>query len=693
MFKCPHYKDKDKFHKERMEVVSSLVGMRYGKRLANVLDNLIGPTPGMPHQIYEHSLERNCGNGSCFVVKYLPSLISSTAEIIQDELIKSAHVLTPDHASSKRYEMTVEALERLEIIGRYFDAANAYSMAQTEAKEKVRNKLDIYRVASENPKAVNALINFQTETTARLLLEYAPFLSKIYISLLAHKPNHANLLSNLNPETKDYKSQVRDLEELTHSAETSIKQSTKYLMWEMDRKRLTKKDLSAEAVTVLESQVECLKNYSMLQLIRLGALYIEPIRGTFSDIKVSDKKEEDHFASADMNLIYDEMSNTSNAMLNTIYRITDKYFSTLYGAPSSTFCILLGGANARKEFPSFDYDAVATYQKEGKTEGGILGKISNSDYFNMLFTKIMDIANSVGHHFDSNFQDLICYKDGPEDKNTDGSRKIVYSLSAMKEIMYKGNIQTARTAMSTLIIAAGDDDLGEKVMKIGRGLTSTREYVERDLVWNYARRLARREEYEQNTTNVKRSAGGLRDINDAIWMNNALHSRFERNILKGIVQLPLTEGDTGKLMKSYLFMINLRIRMDFYYGRNDKDLPEGEELERFVHAIGYTGDKAVSQFRKRYEMHRKTIDEVAGKAIKNIIADYHTVPEKAVILKQHERDKVDSATAEKRDKAKKNLDAMMEEAQSRISGTVRSPFLSEAWSRRFVEEQGINADE
>ncbi len=668
-----------------MEVVAKLTGLRYEKRLEGVLNELIGSTPDMPNSIYRHSLERNCNSGNCFVTKYLPALISEADKAIQSELRGSAHVLKPEEVATKRYDMIVDALERMVLVGRYFDEANARSAKRTEAKEKIKNKLDLYRVASQNPGAVEALINFQTEATSQLLLEYAPFLAKLYLSLLAHQPQSSNILSHLKPGRKDYRSQRTELGDLVLGAEIYLRYSGEHLMWERDRKALSKEELVKESEIILDLQVEAIKNYSMLQLIRLGSLYIAPIRGTFTDTERRQPTKGADFSFEDMELIYGEMSNISNAVIDTIHSIASKHHQRLYGKPSSPFCLLLGGANARREFPSFDYDGMAVYEKEGKTEGGIEGSISNREYFNNLFSLIMEIADEIGHNFDTDFQSLLVESDSQKVGD------LVTDLETFQKRIGKSNVQMVRTASSSLILAAGNEDLGKRVIDICSEQYRNPAFLEEDLAWSYARRLNRRKEYSKKNYNVKYSAGGLRDINDAIWMNNSANGVAERNILRGIDSLALTSREKKQLKGSYFYLINLRIRLDFYYGRNNKDLPQNGELKKFVHALGYEGSAPVRGFREDYNRHRHVIKTLTDKAIGKILSEFPNMDDtvkklQTEYLKRFEeirRKKVEIAEG-KREKVAKKIE---EDAEKMCKMGADSIFAS-LWAEMAAKDRG-----
>jgi hypothetical protein len=683
VFTCPHYQKNDEFHQDRLRVAADLVGLRYGARLSKVLDDLVSSTPGMPSDIYKHSLRRDCRSGDCFVVKYLPALLASAGKQVRDDLSGSVQFLKPNETLTRRYKRIVELLSRLAEIGRYYDEANARCAKKTAASEKIKNKLDLYRVASETSGAVSALLQLSTKATATMLMDYAPFLAKFYLSILAHSPEFEGAVSELNPERKSYQAQRKELEGIVTAAGIKTRYSTGPSTGSRQRtEMLSREALKERAKEILDAQIEEVKSYSMVQLIRLGAIYIAPIRGTFSDAAKRQPIKGADFSHHDMVLIYDEMSNVGNAILSVIYTITNQHMETLYGRADSQFALLLGGANARKEFPSFDYDAIAVYEKEGSTSGGVLGKISHKEYFNELFRLIMETANDVGHHFDDDFQKFLL-------NVTSRDNGLVFNLQESKQRMGSGETQMLRSGMVYLTLGAGDADLGSKIMQVGEKMLRDETLTKDDVAWSYARRVRRREKNRNKWYNVKLSAGGLRDINDAVWIDNAIHQRAEGNLLRGIDNLPLEHPEKRRLKESYLYLMNLRVRLDFYYGRNNKDLPLGKELERFVKALGYEGDSAVADFRKDYHGHRRVIRSLTDGAIDSLLGKVPGVEQRVKFLTERENTLAQDEMRAEREAREAIVLRQVEERKIEIEKRGGNPLTSDFWARFGEGEQGF----
>jgi len=87
---------------------------------------------------------------------------------------------------------------------------------------------------------------------------------------------------------------------------------------------------------------------------------------------------------------------------------------------------------------------------------------------------------------------------------------------------------------------------------------------------------------EPERLNIKTSPGGLR-LGTHLWI--LATTAFERSF-ESFEELAhhlrdeglVTTEKAAALVDSYLYLLRLRVRMDMQYGRNDKDLPSGEEL-------------------------------------------------------------------------------------------------------------------
>jgi hypothetical protein len=90
--------------------------------------------------------------------------------------------------------------------------------------------------------------------------------------------------------------------------------------------------------------------------------------------------------------------------------------------------------------------------------------------------------------------------------------------------------------------------------------------------------------------NIKTSPGGLR-LGTHLWILCA--TAYERSFdsFENLADFLLSERlisreNATSLTSSYHYLLRLRVRMDMQYGRNDKDLPEGEELSALAKSLG-----------------------------------------------------------------------------------------------------------
>jgi hypothetical protein len=423
----------------------------------------------------------------------------------------------------------------------------------------------------------------------------------------------------------------------------------------------------------------------MLGYLRLGAIYIRPIRGSLSDVPVQKKKKGVSFSQEDMHLIYEEMSNLSRALLRTAYSISKSYLDRLYGTPATDFCIMLGGANARKEFPSFDYDGFSVYGVEGNTQGGILKGISHKEYFDMLFKKVMEISNSMGHHFDLNFHEIIMWSNYEIKKGIPPF--VVQTFEYLESRLTQSDTASLGSALNCLAVGVGSEDLGTKVQALARNFCKSD--IEGQLAWIYGKLLIRRDEQRKKGLNIKYSYGGLRDINQVTWMSHIAQGINEHNVLKGINNLPITKRKKDALKESYLFLINTRIRMDFYFGRNDKDVPIN--TGDFAKALGYSGNDLGRFFQKDLKRHMVRVGKIVDGAIEKVKAMYPGIDEKLKVIRLENARANERLTQESEDKAALRAESIERKIGEDTDAILRrgvNPWTASLWAERASSEHG-----
>jgi hypothetical protein len=293
---------------------------------------------------------------------------------------------------------------------------------------------------------------------------------------------------------------------------------------------------------------------------------------------------------------------------------------------TSRLALLLGGANARREFPSFDYDCFFIYEAGGETTKGS----TNQQYFEFLFDLLEKTITAMDHNFDCNFTPF---------------RNKALTLQELFQYFEKGGLESylhAR-AYSVLTFGAGDRSFADFAE---RRIYSFVYHPNTASILSYARYAEYRQTktanldfltepiFEVPKTNIKFHSGGLRDVAYLYWIFKLQNNSQESNVSRILDQIAAKHGSEAaqlvdKLKESYEFIMNVRIRLDLFMGRNNKNLPEKDELERFAVSLGYhdgVSPNPAGNFTRDLEMHRARITRHVKKLIK-IVIDLRTAEE------------------------------------------------------------------
>lgn len=619
------------------------------------------------------------------MMEHLPEVLRAIDRDVRIAVREDVGRVRETALQSKRHKLFLRKVERLSRIGEIYDLANHLSTSARKDESLVSNRYALFAVVAENHDAIHALTNQDTKRTAELLLESAPFLAKLYLNLLANDSRWVDILTRLKAGTKDYEGQKKDLEDLVDTARVMVSFSREYGNW-TDKKLHSKEDREKEAEEILNTQLKVVKNHFKLHFIRLGALYIPSIRNPDQGRRKTGsgaRKKQD-----DMQVIFDEMSHFSNAMLSVVTRIVGEYFARLYGNPNSEFAILLGGANARKEFPSFDYDAIAVYGKDGKTDNtGIKKPVERRLYFHMMFKRIMYEMNDIGLHMKPNFHEFIVWYNFQK-KIT--RKYLVPALNTLKKQLKRRHGKMIYVPLSNLILGAGSEKLKTEIIDIIREHILEGSGFLDSIARALSGRRDRDEEWEKDKSsiNIKRSPGGLRDINEAIWIHSV--GKIEReseSMLEGIQRLPIAGSEKRALKKAYLYLINLRIRMDLYYGRNEKDLPRGEALNNLAVACGYSGDNAGEKLRKDTQKYMGHVRTITDNAVDHCYEKNKGLRRKVAEIRKMQRgaEQYWSRVSENR---VREQDEERREIERRLRMLGANVFTLEAWRNKALGERG-----
>lgn len=134
-----------------------------------------------------------------------------------------------------------------------------------------------------------------------------------------------------------------------------------------------------------------------------------------------------------------------------------------------------------------------------------------------------------------------------------------------------------------------------------------------------AARQAERAQYgatvQQLEPDIKRSAGGLRDIHLIRWTGFASHGTSEIDLLR--LAGALTREDEQTLTAAQEFLMRIRVEMHFAAGRAQEVLSREEQL-RLAEVYGYTdtaGQRGVEQFMQTYFRHTTAVADICNRFV------------------------------------------------------------------------------
>jgi hypothetical protein len=253
-----------------------------------------------------------------------------------------------------------------------------------------------------------------------------------------------------------------------------------------------------------------------------------------------------------------------------------------HGPPSSRYGFLGGGANARREYPSFDYDWFLVYEREGQTMP-VPGQppISNRDFFAKLSRAVNTSLSYLGANSDGAFFPHHPISLKPESAVTKDryDQLLAGSPDPHMELRLRVN----------MIPLGGDYAFCTEWLTHVSTLTRS---ASAEIMQNQTRVIldTARAELPPDNINIKTSPGGLR-LGTHLWIlcSTAYDRSFDSfedltSFLRG--EDLIGKEDATCLTKAYHYLLRLRVRMDMQYGRNDKQLPTGEELGALAKSLG-----------------------------------------------------------------------------------------------------------
>lgn len=384
-----------------------------------------------------------------------------------------------------------------------------------------------------------------------------------------------------------------------------------------------------------------------------------------------------------------ELSALNKHLFSNAYKQAYSYLETMYGEPrlnsdSSKKCkavLWLGGSDARKEFPSFDYDVVGMYEEEGETSGGFIGRIGNREFFNLLLNRMDTITDNIGHRLDQQFG-------LPSEEQDPKQEALVRGMASVSEFQrFFDEAKRDRLYLPNylnIIFAAGDRDFG--VMQ--RDWIYKNEFSEdirkRSLALHIYKVLKQRECWA-GKKNIKYS--GLREVLFAKILLSVSNKESYKDASEALGAMEsdgyLSSGEIRAFYEDYSTLLRWRIYMDLCFGRNEKYLPTGKDLQLFLKGLGYANvNDFESDFNAIVNRLQASVDRIIDRLKKED-------PEIVQMLKGVDRDiKIFKAEEkERKEEVIKDLEKMKQGWIERVAeiGLSMNHIIRESWAEQAVD--------
>jgi hypothetical protein len=347
--------------------------------------------------------------------------------------------------------------------------------------------------------------------------------------------------------------------------------------------------------------------------------------------------------------ISSEVADLSEYIFEKAYDIESAHLSRLYGKPTCPAAFLVGGANARREYPSFDYDAFILYEKEGFTDTSQYPDattMTHQEYYKLLTKRIASRIQGLGGNFDSGFL--------PHDSLTYES-EWAYSLDGYEKVLQVVDKHLELRLRMGLKFFCGDEAFGQHCLSwIEEKSEDSKQLM---LSTQASACLTQsKEKINHERVNIKLDAGGLRMLTRLSLI--CISAFSDQSLLTHDKLLAflehknfLTKQETQAITASYELLIAIRVRLDMHYGRNDKYLPSGNELIAFAKSLGYRNTKkmpADEQLLTDIDHAMQTIDRMTSAALEKIgkhlqdeygldIFDYSEAKRRAEVVEEERR--------------------------------------------------------
>lgn len=494
-------------------------------------------------------------------------------------------------------------IERLRNVLSFFDQAHDFLPANSQISRHVHSLtrfdlLDGLRL----PIAFAALTDENYNRILYVLSKKAKFLCLLTTMALADDIYYSRHLDDLSRNYSEG--------DLIYEINQSVAEATDLYYDEVCARPDDRPSTAEDKYEVLfRRQINTVKSFNYIWMARLylrltsdpyfaSYLSVLPDRGQAGTLSA-------RRASVRLRSIFKEKAALSEAVLKSVYHYALRHMQRQYGSLDGKFSILIAGANARKEFPSFDYDCLLVYEpgQQAVSRGGYQGRLRASDYYRRLAQTVQISLGQMDMELDLNYQleyPYLCFGTGPQDVRN--GEVILATLQdyrvqlsargkdAYQEIVFLGSLRYgAGDRVLAQQLKDAIDDLRQKTDPLK---VKAERYLSRQV------RLA-----EKDAKNIKNCPGGLREFHELIWFAD-VETDYIPQMLTELFPDP---EECRQMVAGYLFVMSLRIFLDFYYGRNDKTLPS--DLGSLLSAYGI--DPAA--FRRAMKKHQGNISRLSEK--------------------------------------------------------------------------------
>jgi hypothetical protein len=413
-----------------------------------------------------------------------------------------------------------------------------------ERHHRITNRFDLFDRVSR-PEQLAALISPAVITAASSLVSRGSYIGRLYLDTIVDFPRHHAILHHSCPQTR-------------------------YLL-ESRYKSLISAPSSGPPTQAVAIGTRGLREFTATSYINIGleCLNQSPNAPRFH----SD-------SSRDVALL-------SEFIFEKVAALEFERLSDIHGPPSSRHGFLGGGANARREYPSFDYDWFLVYEHEGQTVScENQSPISNHEFFTRLSRAVDTTLSYLGANSDGAYVPHHPVSLQPERAVT--KERYQYLLDSAPDPHMELRLRV------NMIPLGGDRSLCAEWLT---HISSLVQSASAEIMQNQTKVILSfaRAKLSSEHINIKTTPGGLR-MGTHLWIACAVAYDRTFDSFEEVTDLLradklISEDSAASLTSSYHYLLRLRVRLDMQYGRNEKSLPTGDELTALSKSLGFVSSR------------------------------------------------------------------------------------------------------